>query len=187
LVLFGDVIVADKKTDTAEEAPKAKGKGLIIGLIAVVTLLVIALVVVVLMFVLKEPATPLTPEEIAHQEYMAQFKKYPDPPEGTPPAFMDMKFVVNFQGEGRARFLAVDLQYMSSNPAVIADMEVMRPHLMNDIQNVLRRKTYTQINDPDGVEALRLEILEIAREISPRYRLFPELIEDVFLTRIVTQ
>jgi flagellar FliL protein len=76
---------------------------------------------------------------------------------------------------------------MSSNPAVIADMEVMRAHLMNDIQNVLRRKTYTQINDPDGVEALRVEILDIAREISPRYRIFPELIEDVFLTRIVTQ
>ncbi|AHF02321.1 hypothetical protein THIAE_07195 [Thiomicrospira aerophila AL3] len=180
--------MADKKPAEDEDLAKPKSKkGLIIALVAVVGLLVTALIVVVLFFVLKAPSEPLTAEEIAHQEFMAQFKTYPNPPAGTPPAFMDMKFVVNFQGEGRARFLAVDLQFMSSNPAVVADMEVMRPHLMNDIQNVLRRKTYTQINDPDGVESLRLEILEIARTISPRYRIFPDLIEDVFLTRIVTQ
>ncbi|SFR59210.1 flagellar basal body-associated protein FliL [Thiomicrospira sp. ALE5] len=175
-----------KPTDGDDgEQPKSK-KGLIIALGAVVGLLIIALIAVVFLFVLKD-SEPLTPEQQAQKEFMAQFKDYSDPPSGTPPAFFDMKFVVNFQGEGRARFLAIDLQFMSSNPAVIEDMEVMRPHLMNDIQNVLRRKTYSQINDPDGVEELRLELLEIAREISPRYRIFPELIEDVFLTRIVTQ
>ncbi|MGM0541614.1 MAG: flagellar basal body-associated FliL family protein, partial [Pseudomonadota bacterium] len=100
------------------------------------------------------------------------------------------KFVVNFNGNGKAKFLAVDLQFMSYYLPVVGangEMESLRPILKNDIQRLLRNQHFTDLNKPDGPDLLRTEILEVARKVLEKHKIYPDLIEDVYLTRFVMQ
>lgn len=174
----------------AEEAQEEKkgGKGLIITLIAVVVLLVVGIgVMAALLLMSGDKAESNGADQPPQIQYSAQYKQYPAPGPDDQPQYFEMKFVVNFQGEGRARFLAVDLNIMSRYPGVVDDMEHIRPILKNDISQLLGDKTYTELNAPGGREALRLEILEVVRAAADQNRIFPELVENVFLTRFVMQ
>ena len=98
------------------------------------------------------------------------------------------KIVVNFRGEGKAKFLAIDLKFMSYYPQLVeTEMEHLRPILKNDIDRLLRNQTYSQLTTPTGSDELREELMTVARNILEQHRLFPDLLEAVYLERFVMQ
>ena len=125
------------------------------------------------------------------KQYSPKFKQFPPPAPGSPPSYFTMeKNVVNFRGEGKAKFLAVDLKFMSYYPQVVAEtgeMEHLRPILKNNLDRVLRNQTYTNLSKPDGPDILREEILKEARKILEHHNIYPDLLEDVYITRFVMQ
>ena len=96
--------------------------------------------------------------------------------------------MVNLRNTKQAKFLAVDLKFMSYYPQLVEiEMEHLRPILKNDIDRLLRSQSYESLSSPDGPDKLREEILNVAREILEEHKLYPELLEDVYLDRYVIQ
>lgn len=122
------------------------------------------------------------------QGYSPKYKQFEPPAEKIPKYFAMDKNVVNFQGEGQAKFLAVDFKFMSYYPQLVeVEMEHLRPILKNNIDRVLRSQTYSKLKTPDGPDKLREEILKEAKAILEEHRLYPDLLEDVYLDRFVMQ
>ncbi len=185
------------------EEKKKGGKGLIIALIVLIVLLLIgigALAYLLLGSSTKDEghsetemhATAEHAEEVSYaKEYSPKYKQFEPPgPDAVPLYFVMDKFVVNFNGEGKAKFLAVDLQFLSYYPQVVGpdgEMENLRPILKNDIQRLLRNQTYSQLNTADGPDQLRAEILEVVHKVLEAHNIYPDLVEDVYMTRFVMQ
>lgn len=115
--------------------------------------------------------------------------KHFDPPETKVPKYFSVdKLVINFQGQGRAKFLALDLKFMSYYPVIVeVEMEHLRPILVDRISNILRQKTYSELSQPDGSEVMRADILKAARAVMKKFKIYPDLVEDVYLDRFVMQ
>lgn len=123
-----------------------------------------------------------------HKAYSPKYKQFEPPAENIPKYFTMEKNVVNFQGEGKAKFLAVDLKFMSYYPQLVeVEMEHLRPILKNNLDRILRNQTYSHLNTPDGPDHLRHEILKEARDVLEKHRLYPDLLEDVYLDKFVMQ
>jgi len=120
--------------------------------------------------------------------YSPKYKQFEAPAERVPKYFSMEKVVVNFRGEGKAKFLAVDFKFMSYYPQIVeTEMEHLRPILKNDIDRLLRNQTYSQLKTPTGPDELRAEVLKVARGILEKHKLYPDLLEDVYLDRFVMQ
>ncbi|MCF6254094.1 MAG: flagellar basal body-associated FliL family protein [Thiomicrorhabdus sp.] len=187
------------------EEKKKGGKGLIIALIVLIVLLLVgvgALAYLLLGSSSEEstaegteahaPAEHGEPEEVSYAKtYSPKYKQFEPPgPEAVPLYFVMDKFVVNFNGEGKAKFLAVDLQFLSYYPQVVGpdgEMENLRPILKNDIQRLLRNQYFTTLNTPEGPDKLRAEILKVVHSVLEKHNVYPDLVEDVYMTRFVMQ
>lgn len=133
-------------------------------------------------------APALLADDNGDMSYSPKYKQLEAPEEKIPKYFAMEKNVVNFRGEGKAKFLAVDLKFMSYYPQLVeVEMEHLRPILKNDIDRVLRNQTYSQLKTPDGPDILREELLKTARNILEEHYLYPKLLEDVYLERFVMQ
>ncbi len=120
--------------------------------------------------------------------YSPKYKQFEAPAERVPKYFSMERIVVNFRGEGKAKFLAIDLKFMSYYPQIVeTEMEHLRPILKNNIDRLLRNQSYSQLHTPTGPDHLREELLKVAREILEHHKLFPDLLEDVYLERFVMQ
>jgi len=127
-------------------------------------------------------------QSTSNQGNPAKYKQFEAPETKVPKYFAMEKVVVNFRGEGQAKFLAVDLKFMSYMPQIVeVEMEHLRPILKNDIDRILRNQTYSQLKTPDGPDHLRTEILKVARQVLDQHRIYPDLLEDVYLGRFVMQ
>jgi flagellar FliL protein len=191
------------------EEKKKGGKGLVIGLIVVVVLLLVGMGVMAFLLLSGDKAKGEGDNAEVHADaehgaaaeegeseghaktYSPKYKQFP-PPEATaaPGYFVMEKFVVNFNGDGQAKFLAVDLQFMSYYPQVVSatgEMEHLRPILKNDIERLLRNQHYNALSQADGPDALRAEILNVTRQVLEKHNIYPDLLEDVYMTRFVMQ
>lgn len=193
--------------EEVKEEKKSGGKGLIIALIVIVVLLLVGVGVLVFMLLGSSQGTgdgaatevhasaehgEGSDEEFTHAKtYSAKYKQFEPPaPNAVPSYFVMDKFVVNFNGDGQAKFLAVDLQFMSYYVQVVGpdgEMEHLRPILKNDIQRLLRNQHFNTLNTPEGPDNLRAEILEVARKVLEKHNIYSGLIEDVYMTRFVMQ
>lgn len=194
--------------EAVEEKKKGGGKGLIIILLVILILMMVGIGVLVYLLMSadkdKDSASDETEvhgsaehgdgqgDEDSHaKEYSPKFKQFEAPAPGAAPAYFTMeKFVVNFNGDGQAKFLAVDLKFLSYYPQIVGDageMEHLRPILKNDIQRLLRNQHFNDLNTPDGPDKLREEILKTARAILEKHNIYPDLLEDVYMTRFVMQ
>ncbi len=127
-------------------------------------------------------------EEAEGLSYSPKYKQFEPPAERVPKYFSMDKVVVKFRGEGKAKFLAIDLKFMSYYPQLVeVEMEHLRPILKNDIDRLLRNQTYSKLKTPNGPDELRAEILKVAREVLEEHKLYPDLLEDVYLDRFVMQ
>lgn len=200
-----------EEVEEVQEGKKKGGKGLIIILLVVVILLLVGVGVLAWMLLNADKGgedgaageevhasaehgndedTPAS--EFSHaKEYSPKYKQFEPPAPETPPMYFTMdKLVVNFNGDGQAKFLAVDFKFMSYYAALVGEtgeMEYLRPMLKNDIERLLRNKHYSELIKPDGPDNLRAEVLEVARKVLEQNNIYPDLLEDVYMTRFVMQ
>jgi flagellar FliL protein len=193
--------------EVQEEKKSGGGKGLIIALLVVVILLIVGIGVMTFLLLSSggsdnnansseteqhasaehgDEATAL--DDGVVRDYSPKFKQYDPPEPGSAPQYFAMEpFVVNFKGEGQAKFLAVNMKFMSHYPQLIADMENYRPILRNDITSLLRIQTYTDLNQDNGPDVLREKVLAKARNVLEKHNIYPDLLEDVYFERFVMQ
>lgn len=125
------------------------------------------------------------------KQYSPKYKQFEPPPEDAGPLYFEMKpFVVNFNGEGKAKFLAVTLKLMTYYPQLVGErgaLEHLRPILRDRITLLLRKQTYSELSQPDGPEQLKKKILEVVRQTLEEHHIYPDLIEGVYFERFVMQ
>lgn len=190
--------------EVQEEKKSGGGKGLIIVLLVIVILLIVGIGVMTFLLLSggdKSAASeeteaqhaPAEHGEPAHddgivRDYSPKFKQYDPPEPGAAPQYFAMEpFVVNFKGEGQAKFLAVTLKFMTHYPQLVTDMESYRPILRNDITSLLRVQRYSEMSLDDGPDILRKKILEQAKAVIEKRGIYPDLLEDVYFERFVMQ
>lgn len=195
--------------EAKEEAPEKKsgGKGIIIILLVIMILLIIGIGVLTFFLLTSkghEGAASETPEQHAAAEhgdakaqevndgvirnYSPKYKQYEPPEPGSPPQYFAMEpFVVNFKGQGQAKFLAVTIKFMTHYPQLVKDLENYRPMLRNDITAMLRIQTFTELNQDNGQQVLGDKILRIAKADLEKNNIYPDLLEAVYFDRFVMQ
>lgn len=205
--------------EEVQEEKKKGGKGLIIALILVIVLLLVGIgALAFLMLTGGEKDKGDGDSEDVHasaehgdehgsehgdehgdehggddhgKSYSPKYKQFEPPLPDTPPGYFTMdKFVVNFNGDGKAKFLAVDLKFMSYYPQVVGEtgeMEHLKPILKNDIERVLRKQHFSELDTADGPDKLRAEILSVTRKVLEKHNIYPDLVENVYMTRFVMQ
>lgn len=189
--------------EVQEEKKSGGGKGLIITLLIIVILLIAGIGVMTFLLLSgadksssseeTEHHAPAEHAEETHddgivREYSPKFKQYDPPEPGAAPEYFAMEpFVVNFKGEGQAKFLAVTLKFMTHYPQLVTDMESYRPILRNDITSLLRVQRYSEMNLDDGPDILRKKILDKAKSVLEKRDIYPDLLEDVYFERFVMQ
>ncbi|MDX1795623.1 MAG: flagellar basal body-associated FliL family protein [Hydrogenovibrio sp.] len=198
--------------DAQEAAPaKSGGKGIIIVLLVIMILLIIGIGVMAFLLLssnahgTKTAETPVAEAsaehgngqaangEAAHDDgvirnYSPKYKQYEPPEPGSPPQYFAMEpFVVNFKGEGQAKYLAVTMKFMTHYPQLVKDMEAYRPELRNDITTLLRIQRYSVMSKDDGPDVLRKKVLEKAKAVLEKQGIYPDLLEDVYFERFVMQ
>lgn len=190
-----------------EEATEKKGggKGLIIVLLVIVILLLVGMGVMAFMMMSGggDKEADKSESEAQHasaehgdaqhddgvvRDYSPKYKQYDPPEPGAAPQYFAMEpFVVNFKGEGQAKFLAVTLKFMTHYPQLVTDMESYRPILRNDITSLLRVQTFSEMSRDNGPDVLRERILQKARAVLEKRGIYPDLLEDVYFERFVMQ
>jgi flagellar protein FliL len=160
-----------------EEGPKKKSK-----------LLLIIIAVVVLggggagawfMFKPKPAATATNAEATA------------DKPAGPRSAALyykfDPAFVVNFGGEGSARYLQVMVEAMTRDPPILELIKNNEPAVRNDLVLLFSSQDNATLLSPDGKEKLRNATLEAVRKVVSAEGGDPKLVESVYFTSFVIQ
>jgi flagellar FliL protein len=196
--------MAKEQLDQEEQQEKKGGnRGLMILLSVIVLLLVIGIGLLAFMLMKGgaqangQSGTEALTQQVevdengVAQEAKPEYKPFDPPPPNAPPQYFIMdKLVVNFNGDGQAKYLAVDLNFMSYYPKLVGEsgeMEHLRPILKDRIQRLLRNQHYNDLNTATGPDKLKEEVLAVAREILEKHNINPELLEDVFMTRFVMQ
>ena len=110
----------------------------------------------------------------------------PEEPE-TDPIYLAISpaFVVNFEQNGRTRFLQVEMQVMSHDQEIIDKVEANMPAVKNGIILLLGDQDYPSLNTTEGKENLRKQVQDsintlIRAKETPR-------VDDVFFTGFVMQ
>jgi flagellar FliL protein len=184
------------KEEVKEEAvePK-KGKGLLIGLIALVVVLIIAIAVLAVMFMgSAKDEEDATVNSASYKpidrsvNYSPVYRQFQQPAPGSPPQYFDMEqFVTNFKGEGKAKHLAVKIKLMTYYPELVTVFGELKPLVVDKVLATLRRKTYTELSQDDAQEVLAAEILQIIRAVLDEQKIYPETLDKVLVERFVMQ
>jgi len=196
--------------EEVKEEKKSGGKGLIIVLLVVVILLLVGIGALAFLYLSADKhseengasaeahgsAEHGSGEDGGHieghgKEYSPKYKQFEPPAADAHPGYFTMdKLVVNFNGDGQAKFLAVDLKFLSYYPQIVdeeGEMAHLRPILKNNIERLLRNQHYNELIKPDGPDKLRAQILEETRKVLEKHNIYPDLVEDVYMTRFVMQ
>lgn len=192
--------------EVEEKKSSGGGKGLIIVLIILVVLMMIGMGVMAFLLLSQGKHDEKGGEEAVAEasadqggegenehakHYSPKFKQYEPPKEDAEPEYFGMKpFVVNFKGEGQAKYLAVTLKFMSYYPQLVGehgDMEHLRPILRDKITELLRKQRFSELNKDDGQEVLRKRVLKVAKEVLKEHHIYPDLLEGVYFDRFVMQ
>jgi flagellar FliL protein len=67
-------------------------------------------------------------------------------------------FIVNIADVAGERYLKLVAQFELSDPAVVAELEQIKPRLRDSILDLLTPKTYKELMDPAGKQRLREDI-----------------------------
>lgn len=105
-----------------------------------------------------------------------------------PPIYVPLEpaLVVNFDRNGRLGFLQVTVQAMTREESVRGALDQHSPVIRNNLLMLLSSKSYADIADRDGKEALRLEALEEINRILGEQGVAGK-VEDLYFTGFVMQ
>jgi flagellar protein FliL len=112
----------------------------------------------------------------------------PAAPRATPVYYkFDPAFVVNFGGEGNARYLQIAVEAMSRNAEVIEDIKNNEPAIRNDLVLLFSSQEYSTLVTSEGKERLRAATLEAIRKTVASEGGDAKLVEAVYFTSFVIQ
>lgn len=99
----------------------------------------------------------------------------------------DPAFVVNFGGEGSARYLQVMVEAMTRDPPTLEMIKNNEPAVRNDLVLLFSSQDNASLLSPDGKEKLRNTTLEVVRKIVAAEGGDPKSVESVYFTSFVIQ
>ncbi|NOY63144.1 MAG: flagellar basal body protein FliL [Gammaproteobacteria bacterium] len=99
---------------------------------------------------------------------------------------LDPPFVVNFNSEGKARYLQVMMEVMARDQSAIDDVEVYTPVIRNNLVLLLSTQDYATVNSREGKQKIREEVLAEIQAILEEQTGEPG-IEQVYFTSFVMQ
>lgn len=95
-------------------------------------------------------------------------------------------FVVNFQAEGRSRYMQVSLALMARDPQQLANLKVHMPALRNQLVMLFSSQDYAELNTPLGLDMLKQKVTASVQQLAMRETGFP-VVEQVLFTNFVMQ
>jgi flagellar FliL protein len=99
----------------------------------------------------------------------------------------DPAFVVNFGGEGSARYLQVTVEAMSRDTAVMESLKNFEPAVRNDLVMLYSGQENATLMTVDGKEKLRAATLAIIRKVLDSEGANGNGLEAVYFTSFVIQ
>jgi len=99
----------------------------------------------------------------------------------------DPAFVVNFGGEGSARYLQVMVETMTRDPIMLDLIKNNEPAVRNDLVLLFSSQENAALLSNEGKERLRQAALEAIRKVVAGEGGDPKLIESVYFTSFVIQ
>jgi flagellar protein FliL len=99
----------------------------------------------------------------------------------------DPAFVVNFGGEGSARYLQVMVETMTRDPIMLDLIKNNEPAVRNDLVLLFSSQENAALLSNEGKEKLRQAALEAIRKVVAAEGGDPKLIESVYFTSFVIQ
>jgi len=99
----------------------------------------------------------------------------------------DPAFVVNFGGEGSARYLQVMVEAMTRDPPTLEMIKNNEPAVRNDLVLLFSSQDNASLLSPDGKKKLRNATLEIVRKIVAAEGGESKNVENVYFTSFVIQ
>jgi flagellar FliL protein len=136
----------------------------------------------------KSPAADASSASTASADKAAAKEDKPGAKKATPSYFkFDPAFVVNFGGEGSARYLQVTVEAMSRDPKVIEDLKVDEPAVRNDLVMLFSSQDNATLMSPDGRDKLRASTLDIVRKVLNAEGSNGKALEAVYFTSFVIQ
>jgi flagellar FliL protein len=99
----------------------------------------------------------------------------------------DPAFVVNFGGEGSARYLQVMVEAMTRDAAVLELIKNNEPAVRNDLVLLFSSQDNATLMSPEGKEKLRAATLEAVRKVIGAEGGDGKLVEAVYFTSFVIQ
>lgn len=165
-----------------EGAPVKKNRMKLILIITLALLLAVGLTGGgVWFFLLKEkpeqddaPAAAATPQPVAVVRQPAVYEELMPP------------FVVNFQAEGRSRYMQVSLALMARDPQQLANLKLHMPALRNQLVMLFSSQDYAELNSPLGLDMLKQKVTASVQQLAMRETGFP-VVEQVLFTNFVMQ
>jgi flagellar FliL protein len=106
-----------------------------------------------------------------------------------PPSFykFDPAFVVNFGGEGSARYLQVTVEAMSRDATILEELKADEPAVRNDLVMLFSSQDNATLMSADGKEKLRTATLDAIRKVLNGEGDKGNKIEAVYFTSFVIQ
>jgi flagellar FliL protein len=109
-------------------------------------------------------------------------------PTQQPAIYFDFKppFIVNYQWQGRQRFVQVSLSVMTRKGSIVDAMQKHMPLIRNNLLMVFSAQEFEMLRTPEGKEALRQVVLEELQKILTEETGEPG-VEQVLFTNFVMQ
>jgi flagellar protein FliL len=99
----------------------------------------------------------------------------------------DPAFVVNFGGEGSARYLQVMVEAMTRDPVMLDMIKNNEPAVRNDLVVLFSSQNDASLLSTEGKDKLRAGALDALRKVIAAEGGDPKLIEGVYFTSFVIQ
>ena len=163
-------------TNDAVKDPADKGKLKLILLIAVAVLLAIGLSVGATWYFMNSEKSAAAPEPMA--EVSAKPAAIYEP--------MAPAFVVNFNANGRQRYLQVSMTLQARDAADLKALKVHMPVIRNNLVMLFSGQTFDDLATPVGQEILRQKTTASVQEVAQK-ELGKVVIDQVLFTNFVLQ
>jgi len=99
----------------------------------------------------------------------------------------DPAFVVNFGGEGSARYLQVTVEAMTRNAALLDELKSDEPAVRNDLVLLLSSQDNATLMTVEGKEKLRAATLDTIQKVVSAQGADGKQVEAVYFTSFVIQ
>lgn len=99
----------------------------------------------------------------------------------------DPAFVVNFGGEGSARYLQVTVEAMARDAKILEELKNDEPAVRNDLVMLFSAQDNATLLSAEGKEKLRASTLEVVRKVLNSEGASGKEVEAVYFTSFVIQ